>query len=273
LVFGGSVKPFEFLLSATGDSHFLTYNSTIKDEENAMRPTRMNRVGLVGLFLAAGLTAGLTGCGLSTERTLYEGQMAYDDKNYELAEQKVSQVLSEDDTDWKALLYMGKIRLAQGRSAEAIVPLQKSLGLVEDEPDNAALVLDALAEAYLQQKQYNTLASMLQHQVNERGELRDYLRQAKYLGKMGDSDSAVLAYRKAIRFAGPRNDAAYLALADYLGSVGETDKEILALRKALYISPGKKSTADRLRKFGIVPGPAAAVRPDDSEFAPDTLNR
>ncbi len=232
-----------------------------------MRPTRMNRVVLIGLF-ASGLA--LSGC---ADRTLYEGQMAFDDRKYELAEQKVTQVLAEDDTEWKALYLLGKIRLEQGRSAEAIVPLQKALALVEDESEPKEQVLDALSEAYLQQKQYDTLANLLQHAVNEDGELTDYLRQAKYLGKMGDADGALLAYRKAIRFAGPKNDQAYLALADYMESIGKTDQAILAVRKALYISPGNKKTMERLRKYGIVPGPAAAVRPSDDEFALGTLNK
>jgi tetratricopeptide (TPR) repeat protein len=232
-----------------------------------MRPTRMTRVVLIAGFFAGSLA--LSGCG----RDLYEGQMAYDDKNYPLAEQKVTKVLAEDDTDADALYLLGQIRLSQGRSAEAIVPLQKALTLVEDEREPKEKVLDALAEAYLQQKQYDTLANLLQHAVNEDGRLPDYLRQAKYLGKMGDADGALLAYRKAIRFAGPKNDQGYLALADYMESIGKTDQAILAIRKALYISPGNKKTMERLRKYGIVPGPAAAVRPSDDEFALDTLNK
>ncbi len=228
--------------------------------------TRMNCVILTGLFVS-GLA--LTGC---MDRTLYEGQLAYEDKKYDVAEQKVTAVLAEDDTDAKALYYLGKIRLAQGRSAEAIVPLQKALSLVEDEPESEE-VLDALAEAYLQQKQYDTLANLLQHAVNENGKMADYLRQAKYLGKMGDADGALLGYKKAIRFGGPKDDTGYLALADYFESIGKTDQAIIAVRKALYISPMNMRTQERLRKYGIVPGPAAALRPSDDEFALGTLNK
>jgi tetratricopeptide (TPR) repeat protein len=231
-----------------------------------MVPTRMNRVVLLGLFVS-GLA--LTGC---TDRMLYEGQLAYEDKKYDVAEQKVTEVLAEDDTDAKALYYLGKIRLAQGRPAEAIVPLQKALSLVEDEPESEE-VLDALAEAYLQQKQYDTLANLLQHAVNENGKMPDYLRQAKYLGKMGDADGALLAYRKAIRFGGPKDDTGYLALADYFESIGKTDQAIIAVRKALYISPGNMRTAERLRKYGIVPGPAATLRPSNDEFTLEQVNK
>ena len=66
---------------------------------------------------------------------------------------------------------------------------------------------------------------------------------------------------KAASFAAPSDPEAQLAIADFYESVGNTEKVIHALRRALYIDPDNRHIQQRLRGYGVIPGPTAALAP------------
>jgi tetratricopeptide (TPR) repeat protein len=93
------------------------------------------------------------------------------------------------------------------------------------------------------------------------GGSNDFLRQANYLTKLGDMDQAKVAYQKAIHFAAQDDAEPWIAMAAFYELVGDKGNAIEALRHAHAINPANLSVADRLRHYGIVPGPAAGIQP------------
>ena len=221
-------------------------------------------VGTMTLALAA---VCLDGCNDPTILHRNAGLRAYDSGNLDDAESDFVACIKDTPSDWKSMWYLSKIRIKQGKYAEAQVTLERVLVLRSDWPETPDIE-DDLAESIYRQNDLEGLANMLQTAAYKHGSIRDFRRQAKYLGLINDVDGAKLAYQKLIRFTGPKNPTAYISLADYLKYIGDSQGEILALRKAHYINPDNMIVADRLRKYGIVPGPAAALQPSPEEFKP-----
>ena len=79
------------------------------------------------------------------------------------------------------------------------------------------------------------------------------------LMEQGDIDQTKLAYRKAALFAKPGNAEPFLTLTDFYESIGDTANAVTALRHAYTITPKDQQIHDRLRRYGIVPGPTATL--------------
>jgi hypothetical protein len=92
------------------------------------------------------------------------------------------------------------------------------------------------------------------------------LRQARYLAKIGDLDSAKLAFRKAAYFAAGGDATAYLAIADFYLSLKDEVNAATALRYANYIDPNDPGIPKRFRQLGIVPGPSQQLEPPKPEL-------
>ncbi len=216
-----------------------------------------------GVLAAAGVlaTAGLVGC---QHLDVSHGRRFYELKQYDEADVRLSRIVAEDPTDWEAHYYLGLVRLEQNRPLDAELLLEQALRLRPDSPETAQ-ILDALAEALFRQERTAALYAMLQEATQYYGTSHDYVRQAIYLGKSGDADGAVVAFRKAGQFAAPDDPSPYLAAADYYESIGNNPQAVIALRHALYIRPNDPAIGNRLRKHGVVPGPAAALAPQREE--------
>lgn len=188
------------------------------------------------------------------------GRRYYELKQYDEADVRLSRIVENDPTDWEAHYYLGLVRLEQGRPIDAELLLERALRLRQDYPETSQ-ILDALAEAIYQQNRINALYAMLQQATEQYGTSQDYLRQAIYLGKTGDADGAVVAFRKAAQFAAPDDARPYIAAADFYESIGNNPEAVINLRHALYIRKNDPFIGNRLRKHGIVPGPAAELPP------------
>lgn len=214
--------------------------------------------GQFSLLCVAALAAILAGCGNPYLRQ--QGINALHDNDVPRAEKNFAKAVSQDDTDWKAMYYLGVVRIKQNRPSEAQVLLERSLTLRPARAETVE-ILDALAEAIYMQDDPVMLTAMLQKACDDYGTVRDYTRQGKYLGKIGDPDGAKLAFRKAIRRSDFKDPEAFLALADYLESVGDTEGTILNLRYAYYLLPKAGRIEERFRRYGLVPGPTLALEP------------
>lgn len=215
-------------------------------------------VSLVAVIAVIAAVSVMSGCGNSYLRQ--QGINALDVNDVPKAEKNFGKAVAQDDTDWKALYYLGVVRIKQNRPSEAQVLLERALTL-RPARNETMDILDAMAEAVYMQNEPSVLTAVLQKACDDYGTARDYMRQGKYLGKIGDPDGAKLGFRKAIRRSDFKDPEAFLALADYLESVGDTEGTILNLRYAYYLLPEAGRIEERFRQYGLVPGPTLMLEP------------
>lgn len=188
------------------------------------------------------------------------GIEAYDDARYERAEQLFGKSVDIDPGAWKGHMYLGLANLQRDQFIEAQHELELALTMNPD-TDRSPEILDALAAAIYGQGNAAALHALLDQACSNYGTTHDYLRQARFLIQLGDLDNARIALGKAASFAAPSDPEAQLAIADFYESVGNTEKVIHALRRALYIDPDNQHIQQRLRGYGVIPGPTAALAP------------
>ena len=175
------------------------------------------------------------------------------------AELRLHRAIERDPTDWRAHHLMGTVLLRSGRPLEAQHALEQALAQRAIEPE-ATAIRDELAEAVFRQGDHHGLARMLREATAARGTSYDFRRQGRYLGRIGDVDNAVVAFRKAARFA-PGDPRPYQELADVYEATGNSQGAIDALRRGLGVEPDSRQIAGRLRAYGVVPGPTASLPP------------
>ena len=206
----------------------------------------------------------VNGCARFNTLLRKQGIEAYQAEDLEVADEHFSQAIAQDPTDWKSLFYLGKIRLKQRRSLDAQLLLEKAFELRHHNSETPD-ILDAMAESLSRQGQAVPLTKLLERAVQDYGTSRDYARQGKYLQKLGDVDGAKLAYRKAAFFAPEGDVGPFLALADFYESISDTTNAVTALRHAYAVTPGDPRLNDRLRRYGIVPGPTTGIAPEKAK--------
>jgi tetratricopeptide (TPR) repeat protein len=124
--------------------------------------------------------------------------------------------------------------------------------------------VDAYAEAMLQAGQRDQLVTFLQRQVGERGRIADYMRQGKFLVRLGNLDEAKTALRIAAQMDRGQTVGPQLALADFYHAISDRDNELRRLSMALYLEPMHQGVQDRIRALGEFPGPALAQAPEEA---------
>ena len=213
----------------------------------------------VALLLVVGFL-GTVGCE-SIGFVRRDAEDAVERGDWQRAEVRVNQVLAKDPSDWKGLYYRGLIRLEQQRPGDAAIALERSLALRDGYPE-AKDVADALAEALYRQDDAKSLHDFLARRTRESGRPADYMRQAKYLTRIGDHDGAKVAFRKAVHFW-PSNDITpHVEMADFYESIGDKKNTIAALTEAYKINPNIPRINNRLRALGVIPGPTLAQTPE-----------
>lgn len=206
----------------------------------------------------------VNGCTSTNTLLRKQGIDAYHVEDMEGADERFSQAISQDPTDWKSLYYLGKIRLKQRRSLDAQLLLEKAFELRHHNSETPE-ILDAMAEALSRQGQAVALTELLDKAVQDYGTSRDYARKGKFLQQLGDVDGAKLAYRKAAFFAPVGDVGPFLALADFYESISDTANAVTSLRHAYAVTPGDPHLNDRLRRYGIVPGPTTGIAPEKAK--------
>jgi len=215
---------------------------------------------VTGLALALCLPLVLAGC-QTAANLREEGRLALNRGLYARALNKCTLAVEKDPSSALSQYQLGLSYLALDRGFEAQYALEKAHSL---EPSNKQLtpdILDALAEALFQQERTDNLYAFLDKMVETYGTTRDFLRQGEYTAKSGDPDSARLSFRKAAYFADPGDVEPYIAIADFYTSISDQPNAVTSLRYANYVAPGNLDVAERLRKFGIVPGPTISEAP------------
>lgn len=226
----------------------------------SLNPSKCKRyVGRSGFLMVVAFA--LAGCAANSYALRQQGKAAMADQHYAVAAKKFHASLKADPTDARTLFLLGQADLKLNHPLDAQLALEKAVALARPNSAQMPQMLDDLAEAMSRQHENQQLRNFLQHQVNERGTVADYLRQAKYLAKMGDMDKARLAYRQAAYFAPPKDDRPYLAMARFYQSIHDIESAKKALRYAYYVNPNDPRIANQLRQYNIVPGPTVALKP------------
>lgn len=224
----------------------------------------MNSVRVI--LAAAGMTVVMTGCA---------NHVTYRERGYDDLRQGDTTSAVEDfrkaveitPSDYRSQYYLGHCLNQMGDPIAAQVPLEQALAIRAEDPEWTPRIADALAESYFLQDRYETLYAFLEDQVQTYHQnTRDYLRQAKYMGKMGDADGQKTALQKAAYFAPPGDETPYIAIAEFYLSVNDIDNAVQAYRFGYYVNPKSEAVKNGLRGQGIIPGPTIADAPPKPEL-------
>lgn len=239
--------------------------------------TRFARVltivaALAGLSLLIGCTSGI-----AADRARYEGYQALKEGDLRTARLRLRDSAHMDPTNIRSQYYLARTALAQGDPLAAQRHLETIYAFYSAYPESSIYlqprlpdlrvpwpsydqIINALALAYYRADQQEQLIKFLRQVIEERGgKAKDYIRLARYLEKTGDHDGALVTYRKAVALAPPGDPDPYLALANFYESVGKREKALTQLRKAFAVAPDNPKIRARLRDYGVIPGPTAAL--------------
>jgi len=228
-----------------------------------MRKTHTILAGLMAITVFASV-----GCQVDTPEFLVTAPLlrqrgfdAINAGNWPLAREEFAKAVAKSPDDAISQYYLGLAELKVGNPMAAQLALEKALSVAPNDPDLTPRILDRLAQAYYLQDRRDVLIGFLEQTSQASHHTRDYLRQANYLVKLGDVDSAELAYRKAAYFAPHGDNTPYIAIADFYMSLGDKENAVLALKYAYYVSPEDPQVASRMRSMGLVPGPTYREEP------------
>jgi len=217
--------------------------------------------GLIGCVLVA---ATLVGCHTPTSVLRQRALDAYAAEDFSTAQLNFEQVANRIPTDWNANYHLGLIALEAGQPLRARTHLEAAYAVRNEGPPSHPETFDiinALTEALFQEGDYPRLIGFSDEVIDQFGRVADYIRKADYLAKMGDHDAAIIAYKQAVKIAPPDDPAPYVALADFYDSLGDRSAAKLQLRYAYTIDPTDEKIANRLRAYGVVPGPTIRLTP------------
>ncbi len=229
----------------------------------------MSRCCLLALALAALL---LTGCQSQPPNEVLRerGDWAMWRKDYAAAEAHYGYAAARIPTDWEAQYGYGRALMKQQRWLDAQLALEKALALRPQHPETAP-ILDQLAECLFRQGAREQLLSVLDQAVDTYHTSDDFLRLGNYLAKLGDIDAARVAYRKACHFAADDDIKPYLALVVFYEIVGDRHAAVIALRQAYNVNPNNDDVNNRLRRYGVVPGPTIGLPRDREKLPGETV--
>lgn len=219
------------------------------------------------LLTAVLIFTGLSQVGCESAIRLRErGISAYNAGQPELAKDRLSRAIEIRPSDVPSLYHLGLINLEMGLPLDAQLVLEKALELKQEDASMTPMIIDALAEAYFQQGREEALYNFLARIASTYATSEDFLRQARYLSKIGDMDAARAAYRKAAFFAPVDEDGPYVELALFYESINDRPNMVQALKWAWAINDQNPRTAAAFERLGIVPGPTLKELPPKPEM-------
>ena len=225
------------------------------DRTERRSPALVGAVAVGAAFLAV-----LTGCEVDNSILRQRGIVALQQDDQSKAFDAFSRAIRQDATDWRAHYQLGKILLERDQPLDAQLAFEKARGLRSAHPETARIV-DYQAEAVFRQGRHDSLRALLADAATTFGATHDFLRQGEYLTRIGEIDGARVAYIKAAQFADPDDASPYVKAAEFYEQIGDSVKAVAAWRRAYYIAPDNTAVADKLRQYGIVPGPTLTSPP------------
>ncbi len=153
----------------------------------------------------------------------------------------------------------GRALLKSGRTAEAAEQLQ--IAYTQNPEDETTL--DALTEALLASNQPDALFRLLKSNASDRGRVSDFLRLGRASLKVGDTDTAQLAFTQAAKVDKGQTVEAQLGMVDYHLAVRDPASATRRLRMAYFISSLDPEVQERIRLLKPVLGPTFATVPEE----------
>lgn len=154
-------------------------------------------------------------------------------------------------------LMLGKTYLAKDMPAHAREQFELAYTNEPNNPD----VVESLAEAMYQDKEYDDLFRLLRQRLSERNEANDYLLLGKYSRLTGDSDTALTALLNAASLDKGRSVRPQLELADFYESVGKPGEAARRAKMAYFIQPESVRVRETLQRLNVPIGPNTAIMP------------
>lgn len=243
-------------------------NATSLRSRNNSRPrltprgTRSATIALVLAFTGLAMsTLALTGCSGTRPLHIVEksAKSNYDRGLYDAAFVDYSEYTDRRPEGVEMRYGKAQTLLQLGQPLEAA----REMAIVYDvQPTNDKYV-EGYCEALFQAQQRDQLVTFLQRQVGERGRAADYIRQGRFLTRLGNIDEAKTALRIAAQMDRGTTVEPQLALANLYRTVNDRDNELRRLSMALFIEPNNQRIQDRIRELGEFPGPAFMQVPEE----------
>lgn len=225
------------------------------------------RLFVVGSFVCSlvvvALAGSLVGCSSTRPLTLVQrdGDHYYDTKRWDLAVANYSEYITRAPDNNVVRAKLGESQLNSGDPRTAIETLKIALDV---DPLNDRIA-DQTAEAVYQAGEREGLTTFVHRMASERGRVKDYLRIADYMGRVGHADEAQTALVAAAKISQGNNFEVQMALVEFYGSRGDNERAIERLRMAYFLQPENKELLKAIRDIGEIPGPSFALAPREME--------
>lgn len=220
---------------------------------------RVRPAGRRGVLMLLAAALMVTACTVPNTVLRKRADQASADGQPQRAQALLEQALEQDRTDWQAHHALGRI-LLEGDPLGAQLHLERALTLQPAGPQAPAMT-EALAEALYRQGKHEQALALLEQAIDEQRIAEAYLRLGRYAATIGDADGAVLAFRQAAAVAEADDVEPYMVMWRYYESIGDAGNALKSLRMAYGLRPDDPTLALALRRYGIVPGPTAALPP------------
>ena len=210
---------------------------------------------LVGLTLAAGA------CGPSFRQLRYEGQKAFWEGNYAVAQERFERAYGILPGDANNLLDLGELCMIRARelmtehnNAAAMRETDRAVAYfdraVEAQPGMQA-VLEARNEALNYKGLHDRALHSAEWAMTFVGpSARAQMFVARELEQRGDMDGALLRYRQAVAME-PENALAHAEFGKFLHRIGRKNEAILHLEQAYRLDPLQPGVARLLAAEGV----------------------
>lgn len=159
---------------------------------------------------------------------------------------------------------LGKAQLKNGKPSEAA----ENLRIAYSQRPQDGETLDALAEALVQSKQYDECFRLLRTAAADRGTALDHIRLGKYALRMGDTDTARVAFLTAARIDRGRSTEPQLALCEFYTAINDRPMAVRRLAMAYYLAPEKTEVLEQCRALGVIAGPTFGIMPEEYVLGP-----
>ncbi|MGE3107983.1 MAG: tetratricopeptide repeat protein [Phycisphaerales bacterium] len=221
----------------------------------------MTRTAFRALGIAAlAMVINIAGCNTQT-RTLpavrNSGEYALATNDTERAFADFREYTERDPGSAYGHLMLGKTYLAKDMPAHAREQFELAYTNDPRNPD----VVESLAEAMYQDKEYDDLMRFLRQRVVERQESSDYLVLGKYSRLTGDSDGALESLLTAAKLDQGRSVRPQLELADFYEAVGKPGEAARRARMAYFIAPDSSRVKQTLARLGVKVNAATPLVP------------
>jgi tetratricopeptide (TPR) repeat protein len=206
----------------------------------------------------------LAGCGGT--RPLHviqrDGDHFYSTKRWDLAVENYSEYLQRAPDNNVVRMKLGESQMNAGDPRAAIESLKIALDV---DPLNDRIA-DGTAEALYQAGEREALTTFVQRIASERGRVKDYLRIADYMNRVGHADEAQTALVTASKISQGNNFDVQWALVKFYKNRGDADRTIERLRMAYFLQPENAEVLAAIREMGEIPGPSFALAPREMDI-------